>query len=159
MNRLMLNAASLALMTHLVESASSANYTAEEMAILKHDKLENSIRNFDGFRGAWLGLNRGLYKQTSWKDMESKCMDSKTRNNWIEAYSVWLGLDDLPDDIDMITAFGDILLVTANLTECRFRKPVRDIRRFCNTPKQVKADPKFPTDADEEAELKYEYPC
>ena len=95
--------------------------TEEEMEIMKHDKMESSLRNYDAFRGAWLGFNRGLYKQTSWKDMESKCMDGDIRKRWIEAYSVWLGVDTLDDDVDMLTAFGDVLLIFANLTECRFR--------------------------------------
>ena len=96
--------------------------------------MENSLRNFDGFRGAWLGFNRGLYKQSTWKDMESKCMDTQSKKQWIEAYSVWLGIDELDDNIDMMTAFGDMLLLMANLTECNFRQPMRDLSDYCGTP-------------------------
>ena len=53
----------------LVASAYSS-YEDEERMIRQHDMMENSLRNFDGFRGAWLGFNRGLYKQSSWRDME-----------------------------------------------------------------------------------------
>ena len=106
--------------------------------------MENSLRYFDGFRGAWLGFNRGLYKQATWKDMESKCMDTKTKKNWIEAYSVWLGIDELDDNIDMMTAFGDMLLVFANLTECNFRQPLREIMTFCRTPKASNSDLDYP---------------
>ena len=126
--------------------------------MIKHDKMENSLRNFDGARGAWLGLNRGLYKQTSWKDMESKCLNKETRDHWIEAYSVWLGTDDLSDDVDMITAFGDLFLIFANLTECNFRQPVRDIRNYCATQQVAEDDLAYP-DGDDEDEPKMEATC
>ena len=115
--------------------------------------MEKSLRYFDGFRGAWLGFNRGLYKQSTWKDMESKCMDSKAKRNWIEAYSVWLGIDDLDDNVDMMTAFGDMLLLFANLTECNFRQPLSDLSTFCGTPQLKKDDDLAYPGADGEGEL------
>merc|ERR1712051_544673 len=88
------------------------------VAIEAHDKIERSLQWFDGFRGSWFGLNRGLYKLTKGTEMETACMNDNARNHWVEAYSVWLGVDDLPDGIDMFTAAGDLLMVFSNLAEC-----------------------------------------
>ena len=76
-------------------------------------------------------------------------MDSATKKHWIEAYSVWLGIDTLDDNVDMMTAFGDMLLIFANLTECNFRQPLRDISEFCGTLQLSDKDLKYPG-ADEE---------
>ena len=113
--------------------AFAGNTQTDERTIMQHDKMENSLRNFDGARGAWLGFNRGLYKHTSWNDMESKCLGTEARNHWVEAYSVWLGIDDLDDDLDMMSAFGDLVMIASNLNECNFRKPMRDLSKFCST--------------------------
>ena len=87
-------------------------------------------------------------------------MDSETRGNWIEAYSVWLGTDDLADEIDMMTAFGDMILIFANLTECDFRSPMRDLSRFCRTKTLVDDHFDGPSmDLDGDIEPMYEKSC
>ena len=137
--------------------ALAGDHLNDERTIMQHDMMENSLRNFDGIRGAWLGFNRGLYKHTSWKDMESKCLGTETRNHWIQAYSVWLGTDDLDDNIDMMTAAGDLVMIAANLNECNFRGPMRDIRKFCSTLQEVEDHLEGPSgsdDDDDEPELK-----
>ena len=93
--------------------------------------MDRSLKVFDGTRGAWLGFNKGLYRQDPKSKMEKTCLNDETRGNWIEAYSVFLGTDDLDDSIDMLTAFGDILLIFANLTKCELRAPWRDMYHFC----------------------------
>ena len=52
---------------------------------------------------------------------------------------MYLGTND--PELDFVSALGDISLVTANLNDCNFRKPWRDIKKFCNTP-QVDKDAK-----------------
>ena len=117
---------------------------AEELMMKNHDAMESMLRHYDGFRGAWLGFNRGLYKQSmKGTDMEKNCMDDATREHLIEAYSIWLGTDEVDDDLDMMTAMGDIMLVTANFNECAFRKPLKDISKFCkaaNEPEHLSED-------------------
>ena len=78
MNKQLFAAAAIAMLANAANSSED-----EERIIRQHDLMENSLRNFDGFRGAWLGFNRGLYKQSAWRDMESKCLDTETRNHWI----------------------------------------------------------------------------
>ena len=117
-----------------------------------HDKMQISLRLYDGIRGSWIGFNRGLYKNAPGSSMEKTCMAESIKSNWEEAYSVWLGTDDLDDNIDMITAFGDILLVIANLTSCELRDPYRDLRNFCRTP--MVSDPALTPEDDEYGDLK-----
>ena len=77
MSKQFVAAAAIAMLAH------ASNSMDDERTIMQHDMMENSLRNFDGFRGGWLGFNRGLYKQTAWKDMESKCLGTEARNHWI----------------------------------------------------------------------------
>ena len=72
-----------------------------------------------------------MRKSESHPSMEMVCMSDTIKDYWVEAYSVWLGMDSIDDDIDDITAFGDILLIAANLNSCEIRKPWRDIHTFC----------------------------
>ena len=76
-------------------------------------------------------------------------MSESIKGNWTEAYSVWLGTDDLDDNIDMISAFADIILVIANLTTCESREPYRDVRDFCKAKWVSDADDLAPEDEGE----------
>ena len=116
-----------------------------------HDKLINSLRWYEGFRGSWIGLNRGLFK-TPGNEMEETCMNNEARNAAVEAMSVWFGSDDLSQGTDQFTAIMDVFVVTANLKKCNFRKPFRDIATFCRKPGQI--DPESDQYEDEYAELK-----
>ena len=104
-------------------------YEAREMEL--HDKIEESLRKYNAVRGAWIGFNRGLYKHAPGSEMEKQCMNETARLQWVQAYSVFLGSEDIGDDVDGLTAMGDILLILANLTHCNFRTPFRDVRAFC----------------------------
>ena len=53
--------------------------------------------------------------------MEMVCLSDIIKDYWVESYSVWLGLDTIDDDIDEITAIGDLLLIAANLNSCGLR--------------------------------------
>ena len=117
---------------------------AEDLYMAKHDAMNTMLQKFDGLRGTWIGFNRGLYKQSAkGSEMEKKCMDSVTRNQLIEAYGIWLGTDDVDQDFDLMSAFGDMMLVFANMNECGFRKPIKDIMKFCkssNEPNHLSED-------------------
>ena len=81
----------------------------KDIEMTKHDLMDKSLRYFDGIRGMWIGFNRGLYRDTPRKEMEKECLNNEQRRRWEEAYSVWLGLEDQDDDVDMFSAMGDIL--------------------------------------------------
>ena len=108
-----------------------------DIDIIKQDKLAENMRIYDGLRGAWIGFNRGLYKSASASEMESMCMNDDSRALWEEAHKVTLGLDDLPENADMLTAMSDLLRVTANLTYCNWRDPVRDVMQYCAVVQKV----------------------
>ena len=95
--------------------------------------MEKSLRHFDGFRGAWLGFNRGFYKKSPGSDLELNCLNSDYRTKWIQAQSVKLGMAGLSEDIDWLTAFGDFVQIMGNLVDCEFRAPIKDIKNFCSS--------------------------
>jgi len=53
----------------------------------------------------------------------------------------------MDQDLDIFTAIADVIQIAANLTECEFRKPIHDIRKFC-----AAAD----TEADEASEYEFD---
>lgn len=64
-----------------------------------HDKLVNTVRWYEGFRGSWIGFNRGIYKNPG-TGMEETCMNNEARDAAIEMLSVWFGSDDLDRGTD-----------------------------------------------------------
>ena len=66
----------------VAQSATASDMSDEEIFKMKHDKLDYSLRFFDGIHGAWVGFNRGLYKQRNSK-MEKICMNERARDSWI----------------------------------------------------------------------------
>lgn len=65
--------------------------------------------------------------------MEITCLNSEARANWVEAYSIWLGTDDIDDSLDLFSAMGDVTLLMANVTKCDIRRPWKDIDKFCKS--------------------------
>ena len=124
------------------DDSEDADFKSE--IISQHEKMDESMRMFDGVRGGWLGFNRGLYRATPQKEMEKECLNNKARNQWSEAMSVWLGTNDYDDDVDIWTSFGDTLELLANLNKCAVRKPFRDIYRFCSAEVEADVDPLTP---------------
>ncbi len=125
----------------------------------KHAILDAQIVKFDALRGLWIGFNRGFYQHQGDKEMEKHCMNEEGRETFIEFYEVFLGLDDVPDTIDSLTALGDLIKVFANLTTCEWRRPLHDVRAFCNRYK-VERDPMEPIEiSDEELPVGDIKPC
>ena len=130
MSRKLFAVAAIAVLSNAQMSETEA-FDDDEILEHKHEQLMKSIRRFDGFRGAWIGFNRGLYKQSPGSDLEKECLGEDSREKWIEAQKVRLGLD-VDENTDYITALGDVMQVMANLVDCDFRDPVRDIMSFCS---------------------------
>ena len=118
----------------------------EEIMAQKHAILDEKILQFDIVRGLWIGLNRGLYQHSSGREMEKHCMNEEGRENFVEFYEVFLGLDDIPSSVDSLSALGDLIKVFANLTTCEWRKPLIDLHAFCNKLDMVERDPMTPTE-------------
>lgn len=131
MNTRLVQIAAVALLSTVTLAEDDMAWTDEELYQMKHDAMQNSLRDFDGFRGGWLGFNRGFYKQSPGSDLEKKCMNAPTRNTYMQAQGIRLGMSGMSQDLDMFTAIADMIQVIANLTECEFRKPIRDIKNFC----------------------------
>ena len=129
----LLHVAALALVCcELAVADESADEDFKNLKNLKHDKMDRSLRLFDGLRGIWIGFNRGLYKDAPRSEMEKECLNNKVRARWQETYSVWLGAEDLDEDIDELTAIGGLFQVIANLDSCDIRRPFRDMVEFCS---------------------------
>ncbi len=144
-SRILSVAASLAVLSQgqmSYDDSEDADFKSQ--IISQHEKMDKSMRMFDGVRGGWLGFNRGLYRSTPQKEMEKECLNNKARNQWSEAMSVWLGTNDYDDDVDIWTSFGDTLEILANLNKCAVRKPFRDIYRFCSAEVEADVDPDTP---------------
>ena len=141
------------------QTAMASDMSDEDIFKMKHEKLSQSLRFFDGMHGAWVGFNRGLYKERN-SQMEKICMDERARNSWIEAYSVWLGIDDIPDDVDFFSGLGDMLKLGANLTSCKFRQPVRDIEDHCwPNPFAIPTDELQPEEVNYDSMVNGDKPC
>lgn len=110
----------------------------------KHEMMDKSLRYFDALRGIWIGLNRGLYRESPRKEMEKECLNGAQRARWQEAYSIYLGTDDYDEDADTFTALGDILQLLANVDTCDLRQPYKDLRDFCRTVDVPEKDPDVP---------------
>ena len=117
MNSRLIKVAALALsVNEFAVAADASDDDYKDLIEIKHDSMDSAMRNFDFVRGFWLGFNRGLYKDSgSTQEIEKECLNSNMRQKWQEAYSVWLGTDDLDDDIDGFTALGDVVQLIANL--------------------------------------------
>ena len=80
-----------------------AGLVATGQAQMWDDRVYEGLRYYDGFHGAWLGFNRGLYKLANEYPIGEECLNSKTRDSWIEAHSIFLGVDP-EEDNDFFTA-------------------------------------------------------
>ena len=138
MNRTLFAVAAIACLSNAQMSETEA-FDDDTVLEHKHEQLMKSIRRFDGFRGAWIGFNRGLYKQSPGSDLEKECLNEDAREKWIEAQRVRLALDT-DEGTDWITAMGDVMQVMANLVDCDFRDPVRDVMAFCSVEEPEESD-------------------
>mmetsp|Transcript_23200 Transcript_23200/g.30971 ORF Transcript_23200/g.30971 Transcript_23200/m.30971 type:complete len:263 (-) Transcript_23200:85-873(-) len=118
-----------------------------DVTMTKQEMMDRSLMYFDGLRGMWIGFHRGLYRDAPRKEMEEECLNSEQRARWEEAYSIYLGTEDVPENADTFTALGDILQLLANLNSCNLRKPYRDLKTFCFVEDES-------ADADKDAEKK-----
>lgn len=138
-------AAAVAIVVSAQQELENDDADFKSQIIMQHEKMEQSLRYFDGVRGGWLGFNRGLYKSAPQKEMEKECLNNKARNNFSEAMSVWLGTGEVDSDVDILTSIGDTFELLANLNRCAVRKPWRDMYEFCSTEsEEVEADPLAP---------------
>ena len=121
----------------------------EDIMAEKHAILDRKLLEFDAMRGLWIGFNRGLYQHSATREMEKHCMNEDGRSNFTEFFSVYLGIDDIPDTVDGLSALGDFIKFWANLTTCEWRKPLRDLEAFCNAPQE--RDPLTPSEISDDA--------
>lgn len=90
---------------------------------------DQSLRFVEGFRGAWLGFNKGLYKNGS--SMSEDCLNDETTGNFIDAIVAFTGGDEEGSQGDLFGAIGKMTYVLANLNSCNFRQPMNDIVTYC----------------------------
>ena len=94
------------------------------------DSLTIGLKILEGVRGGWLGFNRGLYKRASSSPMNASCMDAEAANELTTAIHQFK--HDGVVEGDWFDALGNLTLVAANLTNCKFRAPFTDIMHFCH---------------------------
>merc|ERR1712223_416566 len=82
-------------------------------------------------RGGWIGFNRGFYKSPPGGDLELQCLNESTRESYEEAIKIWINSPDVDEELDIWSAFGDLVIVGANMNKCEFRRPSRHLRQFC----------------------------
>ena len=80
-------------------------------------------------RGAWLGLNRGIYKRGNLA-MGQDCLNDIAIDNFVDAIHIFRGDDEATGDI--FTGIGKLTYVLANMNTCNFRQPVLDLIEWCD---------------------------
>ena len=87
-------------------------------------------RKLEIFRGGWLGFNKGFYKKASAAGMSKDCLDEETAQKYDDILAIYSKDEDAEGD--MFTALGKAFQIGANVSQCNFRKPMRDIKKFCH---------------------------
>ena len=69
--------------------------------------------------------------------MSKTCLNDETATNWDEMRDIALG----KGEGDVFTAAGKMFQIGANIADCGFRKPLKDISAFCHpaTPEELDA--------------------
>ena len=93
------------------------------------DSLTIGLKILEGVRGAWLGFNRGLYKRASSMPMNPSCMDDESAHTLTTAIHQ-IKSDGLVEG-DWWDGLGNMTIVMANLTNCKFRAPFTELYHFC----------------------------
>merc|ERR1712061_410578 len=116
--------------------------------------LTVGMKVLEGIRGGWLGFNRGLYKRANSSPMSKHCMDNEAADHLTASFHQFKK-DGIVEG-DWLDALGNLTKVAANLTECNFRDPFRDIWKFCKaahaTQKKHKEEEEAEKKAKEEEE-------
>ena len=102
---------------------------ATQVQFAEADALQVGVKILEGVRGGWLGFNRGLYKRANSSPMNEACMNNESANNLTAAFHQFKH-DDVVEG-DWFDALGNLTKVAANMTNCNFRQPFRDIYGFC----------------------------
>ena len=87
------------------------------------------MKILEGIRGGWLGFNRGLYKRTNAAPMNKDCLNDDAAENLTAAFHQ-IKKDGIVEG-DWLDGLGNLTKVAANLPNCHFRDPFRDIWNFC----------------------------
>ena len=107
---------------------------APQVEAASPETITIGLKVLEGIRGAWLGFNRGLYKRANSSPMNANCMDEEASNNLTSAIHQFS--HDGVVEGDWFDALGNLTLVAANLTNCKFREPFTDIWHFCKEAKE-----------------------
>ena len=107
----------------------AAAIVATQVDYVEADGLNIGMKILEGVRGGWLGFNRGLYKRANSSPMNASCMDNEAADNLSAAFHQFKR-DDVVEG-DWFDALGNLTKVAANLTNCNFRQPFKDMIHFC----------------------------
>ena len=127
---------------------------ATQVQYVEADALTIGMKILEGVRGGWLGFNRGLYKRADSSPMNEACMNNQAANDLTAAFHQFKH-DGIVEG-DWFDGLGSVTKVAANMTNCNFRQPFRDIWHFCKVQHAEQKEYKEKKEAREKAKAELE---